>query len=124
MEKNFFKHIVFLVICIGIVLCGSITCYATISTSGNRETVHNFLKSELGFNEAAACGAMANIQEESNFNPTCLNTQDTGGTQSYGICQWNNGASAGDRYSKLITWCNNNGYSYSSFGYKTSKKFD
>lgn len=74
----------------------------------NEQTIYNFCINELGVNVASACGIIANIKNESNFNPTasCI---DTNGKTSYGICQWN-----GSRFTNLKNWCNKNGYSYSS----------
>ena len=51
---------------------------------------------------AAACGILANLRRESNFNPTS-------GSSYYGIVQW-----GGGRKSNLISFCSQNGYSYSS----------
>lgn len=50
----------------------------------NAYTVFNFLIEECGYNAAAACGVLANIEAESNFNPNVWG--DSG--NSYGICQW------------------------------------
>ena len=86
----------------------------SVTSSPHETTVYNFLINNVGLNTAGACGVMANIQCESNFSPTAVNPNDTGGTKSYGICQWNNGEAAGNRYNKLITWCNNNGYDYTT----------
>lgn len=53
----------------------------------NEKTVYEFLKSELGLNNAEACGVLANIYGESRFVPTasCI---DVDGYESYGLCQW------------------------------------
>ena len=66
----------------------------TSSTSGNKATVYQFLR-KAGFNNAAVCGIMANIQCESNFNPGDK-VLDTNNLYSYGICQWN-----GSRFTRL-----------------------
>ena len=87
---------------------------ASVTSNANEQTVFNFLRNTLGLNTAAACGVMANIHDESGFNPQALNRNDTGGTQSYGLCQWNSGAGAGNRYGQLQSWCSANGYSYTS----------
>lgn len=68
-------------------------------------TIFNFLRSEMGYNAAAASGVLANIQHESNFNPQALGDNGT----SYGICQWHL-----DRYDALISFCNANGYDYTT----------
>ena len=51
---------------------------------------------ELGLNNAAATGVLANIKAESSFRTDALGD---GGT-SYGICQWHNG-----RWSNLKKYC-------------------
>ena len=57
----------------------------------------------MGLNKAAACGVLANIEQESGFNPTIYGD---GGT-SYGICQWHE-----ERFSDLQNWCSSNGKDY------------
>ena len=52
----------------------------------NEAVIYQFLVGDMGLNEAAACGILANIECESNFRTSA--TGD-GGT-SYGICQWHN----------------------------------
>lgn len=69
----------------------------------NEETVFAYLTDTIGFNEAAACGVMANIEAEFDFDPNA--TGDNG--KSYGICQWYN-----TRFTALKTWCSSNGYNY------------
>ena len=49
-------------------------------------TVYSWLRNDMGFNHAAACGVLANIQYESGANPGAVGD---GGT-SYGLCQWHN----------------------------------
>lgn len=74
----------------------------------NQEKIYTFMKKEMGFNTAAACGVVANIRSESSFNPTasCI---DTNGLVSYGICQWN-----GPRFEALKSYCNTRGYDYTT----------
>ena len=67
-----------------------------------QEQIFYYLR-EKGFNNAAICGILANIQYESNFNISALGD---GGT-SYGICQWHNG-----RWTSLKNYCNENGYNW------------
>ena len=73
----------------------------TIGLKGDtpQEQMFNYLKSK-GFNNAAICAILANVQHESNFSTTALGD---GGT-SYGICQWHNG-----RWTNLKNYCNNKG---------------
>lgn len=87
----------------------------TAATGYTNETaVYNFLKDNFNFNTATICGILANIQKESAFDPATYNGNDTGGTVSYGICQWNNGVASGNRYGKLQDWCAQNGYNHTT----------
>lgn len=76
---------------------------ASVSTSKTVQTIFEFLVDEMGLNSAAACGVLANIEKESNFNPNLYG--DNG--SSYGICQWHNG-----RFDNLKSFCAKNGYSW------------
>ena len=66
-------------------------------------TVYVFLRSELGCNAATACGILANIHAESEYNPQAYNP--SGGY--YGICQW-----GGERQQRLKNYCSDNGLDY------------
>lgn len=77
----------------------------SVSAASNEETIYSYLTSKLGFNCAAACGVLANIELESSFNP---NLGETGGG-GYGLCQW-----TGSRNTDLKNWCKANGYNYTS----------
>lgn len=57
------------------------------AAESNEMIIYRFLRQELELNEAAACGVLANIECESNFNPHAMGDSGT----SYGICQWHNG---------------------------------
>lgn len=74
----------------------------------NESIIFSFLTGDLGLNIAAACGILANINNESGFNPqsSCI---DTNGLISYGICQWNGG-----RFTALQRYCAANGYDYTT----------
>lgn len=80
---------------------------ASASTS-NKTQVFSYLTKELGFNSAAACGIMANIEKESNFNSTTV-IRDSNGLLSGGLCMWN-----GSRLTSLKNFCSKNGYNYLS----------
>ena len=69
------------------------------SGSNNEEKLYSFLSSQ-GFNDAAICGILANIQHESGFDTTALGDNGT----SYGICQWHN-----SRWDNLKSYCSENG---------------
>lgn len=78
---------------------------ASLRGSSTEEKIFYFVKDELGGTNAAACGILANIRCESNFN---YNAVGDGGT-SYGICQWHN-----TRWTNLKSFCNSNGYDWTS----------
>ena len=69
----------------------------------NEDTVFNFLINN-GFNLAAACGVMANIEQESDFKPDSL-YYEVGDYYSHGLIQWNHG-----RYDRLLAFLADNGY--------------
>ena len=73
--------------------------------------IYKFLTETLGLNTAAACGILGNLHVETGgtFSPDVYNPNDSGGTRSFGICQWNDGAGAGNRFGQLISWCAANG---------------
>jgi hypothetical protein len=75
------------------------------SVSASAESVYAALRG-LGFNRAASCAIMANIQAESGFNPGAVSSD---GYNSYGICQW-----TGGRKTNLMNWCRSRGLDYST----------
>ncbi|MBR4588633.1 MAG: hypothetical protein IKO30_10020 [Lachnospiraceae bacterium] len=113
LKKNF-KTAIFAILTVGIVSALSVLAIyafksgtrATYSETGEAR-IREYLISELGFNSAAVCGIMSNISAESKFDENALNPNDSGGTFSYGVCQWNSGG----RYYNLIDWSEKNGYS-------------
>ncbi len=76
---------------------------AFAATGSNKDKVYTALINE-GLSTAAAAGIMANIEKESNFNPSAGSTSG-----AYGLCQW-----TGNRRSNLFSFCSNNGYSSNS----------
>ena len=68
------------------------------------DKIFNFLLSK-GYNNAAACAILSNIQAESSFN---FNSIGDNGT-SYGLCQWHN-----SRWSNLQNYCNQKGLDWRS----------
>ncbi|MDO4174715.1 MAG: phage tail tip lysozyme [Eubacteriales bacterium] len=82
---------------------GEVEITAQSALSANAYTIFDFLVAEMGYSNAAACGVLANIKAESNFNP---NSYGDSGT-SYGICQWHN-----SRFTALKNWCSANGYDW------------
>lgn len=79
--------------------------YPAANVSENTVLIYQYLVSSMGLNHAGACGVLANIQLESNFNSLALGD----GGSSYGICQWHNG-----RFNNLISFCNGNGLDYNT----------
>lgn len=77
-------------------------------SQSNEEIIYEFLTETLQLNTATASGILANIYQESRFEPTayCI---DINNQISYGICQWN-----GSRYEALQSFCSQNGYAYDS----------
>ena len=74
-----------------------------VTTNENEGIIFKFLVGELGFNNAAACGVLANFYAESKFDPHATGDNGT----SYGIAQWHE-----DRWTSLKNFCNENGYDW------------
>ena len=78
-----------------------------VSAASARKTneikVYNYLVGTMGFNTAAACGLMANVELESNFS-----VKEVGdGNTSFGLFQWHRG-----RKQNLIKYCADKGLDY------------
>ncbi len=102
--KNYIKRI--LITVLAFVMIFSAVPVASMAASSKAEiiqTIFDFLVDDMGLNSAAACGVLANIEKESDFNPQLYG--DSG--SSYGICQWHNG-----RFENLKNFCNKNGYNW------------
>ncbi len=92
-----------------IILLTAATVNVSAANSTSRKSqVFSYLTGLLGLNNAAACGIMANIEQESGFDPTLV-IRDRNGLLSGGLCQWNGG-----RFSNLIQYCKSNDLSYLS----------
>lgn len=81
---------------------------STVSAANEKNAVYSYLTKDLGFSSAAACGILANIEKESNFDPSRV-SRDSNGLLSGGLCQWN-----GSRFTNLKNYCSKNGYNYLS----------
>ncbi len=94
-----------------VILAAIVPLSANASSSNKNELkteIFSYLTDEMNLNSAAACGVMANIDEESDFNPRLV-IVDTNGLLSGGLCQWNGG-----RFSRLRAHCKDKGVSYLS----------
>ena len=69
----------------------------SVSGGEGYNIIYNYLTNTYGYNKAAACGILANIRFESNFNPDI-------GDYYYGLCQW-----GGSRKDNLFSYCASNG---------------
>lgn len=97
--KRFFITLMALVMICAVIPFASLAAYSDIPY------IYSFLVNDMGLTPAAACGVLANIECESDFNYNVVGDNGT----SYGICQWHN-----ERFSNLKSWCAQNGYSYTS----------
>lgn len=94
-----------------VILAAIIPLSANASSSNKNQLkteIFSYLTDEMNLNSAAACGVMANIDQESDFNPRLV-IIDTNGLLSGGLCQWNGG-----RFSRLRSHCAQKGVSYLS----------
>ena len=73
------------------------------SYAGNETIVYNYLTGTMRYNNAVACGILANIEEESDFNPKVTNKS----SGAYGLIQW-----LGGRKTNLIEHCKRLGVSH------------
>ena len=99
-QRNFIRLL-------AVVLLVALLSPCVLADAGERlaveREVYDFLTEELMLSNAAACGVLANIEHESNFQPTIFGDKGT----SYGLCQWHN-----DRFSALRGYCTALGLDY------------
>ena len=99
-KRNFIRLLAALLV---IVLCAP----AVFADAGQRleveRQVFDYLTNDLMLSNAAACGVLANIEHESNFQPMIYGDKGT----SYGLCQWHN-----ERFTALRGYCNALGLDY------------
>jgi hypothetical protein len=69
--------------------------------STNAQTVYNALRAK-GYSNAAAAGAVGNLQQESGVNPGSVQPGGAG----RGIAQWGTGPGSGQRWDNLTAWAN------------------
>lgn len=90
---------------LAIVMIFAVVPFAASAADDTIKQIHSYLVNEMGLTPAAACGVLANIECESDFN--CNLYGDNG--SSYGICQWHN-----ERLTNMKNYCAKNGYDYKS----------
>lgn len=73
---------------------------AAVDREANKKIIFDYVINELNLNAAVACGILANVKAESNFDPEAVG--DSGA--AYGICQWNS------RRDTMVKFCEDNGY--------------
>lgn len=97
-----------LLIVMSVVTLATVMPISANASTSNVKKIYNILTDDLGFNSAAACGILANIERESDFNPKLV-IRDSNGRTSGGLCQWNGG-----RFNNLKKYCYEHGYDYLS----------
>ncbi len=80
-----------------------VTAQADSSNYENQVTIYRYLTETMGVSSAGACGIMANIDQESSFDPHSYYQN------SYGICQWHNA-----RFDSLKNYCLQRGLDYTT----------
>lgn len=88
-----------------VIMIAAVIPVASSAATGDTKEIYNFLVSKMGLNSAAACGVLANIECESDFN---YNLYGDNGT-SYGICQWHN-----ERLTNMKNYCAKNDLDWTS----------
>jgi len=73
---------------------------AEVDREANKKIIFDYIVNELNLTPAVACGILANVKKESNFDPAAVG--DSGA--AYGICQWNS------RRDTMVKFCEDNGY--------------
>jgi len=100
---TFKKRVISILLSLLVIFQIGLCCVPTTLAASTRDLIYDFLKAEIGYNTAVACGILANIEKESNFNPTLYGDHGS----SYGICQWH-----ATRFTALKDYCNENGYNW------------
>ncbi|MDO5311663.1 MAG: phage tail tip lysozyme [Clostridia bacterium] len=79
--------------------------FTASASTADIDTIFKYLVNDMGLTPAAACGVLANIQYESDFNYNLVGDNGT----SYGICQWHN-----ERLTNMKNYCAKNGFDWKS----------
>lgn len=86
----------FFIIALAVVMVMAAIPFSVSAANDNPQKIFDFLVDEMGLNSAAACGVLANIECESDFDNTLYGDNGT----SYGICQWH-----AERFTNLKNYC-------------------
>lgn len=84
------------------IIYGTIGGDGSLSGASNVDEIYAYLRDQ-GFTHAGACGIMGNLQQESNFNPTC-STGSYHGIEQIGF----------ERWAACQAYCSTNGLDYNS----------
>jgi len=112
MKKIIFKRIINYILSMIMIfaMCGYIpekqTEVYALSAADAEAQIYSYLTSKMNYNNAVACGILANIECECSFN---IVLKEAGNGVGYGIIQW-----SGSRKTDLKNWCNKNGYAYNT----------
>lgn len=90
-------------ICLLLVLCILLQPQVSYASS-NEKIIYRYLTETMNLKTSAACGILANIRRECDFNHILTNR-----TGHFGLCQW-----GGVRKQRLIRYCKKRGYDYRS----------
>ena len=111
MKHNLLNRIISF-LCSLLILTGSIQIPSSnlnvnaLSAADAEAQIYHYLTNNMGYNDAVACGILANIECECNFN---IVLKEVGNNVGYGIVQW-----SGGRRDDLKSWCKNNGYAHNT----------
>lgn len=78
---------------------------ASLPREAAQRQIFQFLTGSMGMSPAAACGVLANMEKESDFDPHALGDYGT----SYGLCQWHDTSPGAGRWTNLKNYCRSNG---------------
>ena len=90
------KRIVIAVVVILSLILSIVAANQYAPYSANQKIIYQYLRNQMGLNQAVSCGVMANLYYESKYNPHLTGDHGT----SYGICQWHN-----VRWRRMTKYC-------------------
>lgn len=95
--KRILAFIILFVTVLGVFPAPALT---ELDREANKKIIFDYVTKKMGLTPAVACGILANVKAESNFDPEAIGD----GGAAYGICQWNS------RRDTMIKFCEENGY--------------